>query len=164
MGQSHYYWWHVVILLRLRAKYHCTTEKPARQPHACQPASFELSFRIHTTHRTPNIKIQPTLGHSFPISISNTHSLISPQLSFINYYSINWSIKHIWINGSYGSGSGMTGTLFLLFLWAIVMDLTSALRMPSRCESILVRRRVFRAFVAYLLNQAVNPTHVPFVS
>ena len=40
------------------------------------------------------------------------------------------------------------------------MDLASALRMPSRCGSILLRRRVFRAFVAYLLNQAVNPTHV----
>ena len=38
------------------------------------------------------------------------------------------------------------------------MDLVSALRMPSRCESMLLRRRVFRAFVAYLLNQAVNPT------
>ena len=44
------------------------------------------------------------------------------------------------------------------------MDLASALRMPSRCGSILVRRRVFRAFVAYLLNQAVNPTHVLFIS
>ena len=114
MGQSHYYWWHVAILLRLRAKYHCTTEKPARQPHACQPASFELSFRIHTTHRTPNIKIQPTLGHSSPISTSNTHSPISSQPSFINHYSINWSMKHVWINGSHGSGSEMTGTSFFV--------------------------------------------------
>ena len=89
MGQSHYYWWHVAILLRLRVKYHCTTEKPARQPHACQPVSFELSFRIHITYRTLNIKIQPTLGHSSPISISNTHLPISSQLLFINHYSIN---------------------------------------------------------------------------
>ena len=40
------------------------------------------------------------------------------------------------------------------------MDLISALRISSRCESILLRRRDFRAFVAYLLNQVVNLTHV----
>ena len=44
------------------------------------------------------------------------------------------------------------------------MDLVSALRMPSRCELILLRRRVFRAFVDYLLNQVVNPTTRSFIS
>ena len=44
------------------------------------------------------------------------------------------------------------------------MDLIFALRMPSRCGSTLLRRRVFRAFVVYLLKQAVNLTHVLFIS
>ena len=113
MGQSHYYWWHVAILLRLKAKYHCTTEKPARQPHACQPASFELSFRIHVT---PNTKHQ-TSGFSQRQSIHphqyQQHTPVSPQPPFIKY-SINWSMKHVWINGSHDSGSEITRTLFFV--------------------------------------------------
>ena len=72
MGQSHYYWWHVAILLH-GSKHHCTTEKPACQPclPVSQPASNSPSE--HTTHHTPNIRIQPTLKHSSPISTSNTH-------------------------------------------------------------------------------------------
>ena len=34
--------------------------------------------------------------------------------------------------------------------------------MPSLGGLMLLRRRVFRVFVVYLLNEAVNPTHVFF--
>ena len=44
------------------------------------------------------------------------------------------------------------------------MDLAFALRILSRYKLILLRRRVFRAFIAYLLNQVVNLTHVLFIS
>ena len=43
------------------------------------------------------------------------------------------------------------------------MNLTCALRMPSLDGLILLRRRVFRVFVVYLLNQVVNSTHVSFL-
>ena len=81
---------------------------------ASQPASNSPSEYVipHTKHQTSNIKIQPTLGHS---SVSATPpSRRSHYSLFINRYSINWLIKYIWINESYGSGSGMTRTLFFV--------------------------------------------------
>ena len=83
-------------------------------PATCLPVSQLRTLLQNTSHHTPNIKIQSTLGHSSPISTSNTHSPISSQPSFINHYSINWSMKHVWINGSHGSGSEMTGTSFFV--------------------------------------------------
>ena len=158
MDQSHYYWWHVAILLH-GSKHHCTTEKSARQPSL--PASQLRILLQYTSHHTSNIKIQPMSKRSSPISTSNTPPSRRSHHSSI----INQSIR-----SKYGSMGVMVrdlewrGRHFLLFLWVIVMDLISALRMSSRCGLILLRRRVFRAFVAYLLNQAVNPTHVPFIS
>ena len=32
----------------VRDKYHCITENPTRQLHACQPASFKVFLEIHT--------------------------------------------------------------------------------------------------------------------
>ena len=89
---------------------------PASHMLASQPASNSPSEYVtpHTKHQTSNIRIQSTLEHSSPISTSNTHSPISPQPPFINRYSINWLIKHIWINENHDSGSGITGTLFFV--------------------------------------------------
>ena len=77
---------------------------PASYMLASQPASNSPSE--YTSHYILNI-IQLTSEHLSPISTSNTP--ISPQPPFINYL-----MKHIWINGSYGSGSEMTGTLFFV--------------------------------------------------
>ena len=145
------------------SKHHCTTEKSARQPYACQSASFELSFRIHITYHTPNIRIQPTLEHSFPIStgkVPATHLHLAAAI--IHQSSINQLINEacmdqweLWNNED---------VIFCCFcgqlLW--IWHLLSVCQ--ARCGSTLLRRRVFRAFVAYLLNQAVNPTHVSFIS
>ena len=76
---------------------------PASQ--ACQPASFELCFRIHVTLHT---KQQTAYAQSIHPHQYQQHTPISSQSSFIN------SMKHIWINGSYGSGSGITRTLFFV--------------------------------------------------
>ena len=83
---------------------------PASQ--ACQPASFELCFRIHVTshikhHDSANVRA--FIPHQY-----QQHTPISPQPLFINHQSINWSMEHIWINGNHGSGSGMTRTLFFI--------------------------------------------------
>ena len=43
------------------------------------------------------------------------------------------------------------------------MNLISTFRILSRCELILLRRRVFRVFVVYLLNQVVNFTHINII-
>ena len=74
MGQSHYYWWHVTILLH-GSKHHCTTEKPTRQPSL--PASQLRTLLQNTCHITPNTKHQ-TSGFSqrqsiHPPSVSATH-------------------------------------------------------------------------------------------
>ena len=39
----------MIILLRLRVKYHCTMEKSTRQSYTCQLVSFELFFKTHYT-------------------------------------------------------------------------------------------------------------------
>ena len=99
----------------------CPPAKSASQPASNSPSE-------HTTHHTPNIRIQPTLEHSSP------------------------------------PGSGMTGRHFCCFCGQLLWSWHLLSVCQARCGSMLLRRRVFRAFVAYLLNQAVNPTHVPFFS
>ena len=113
---------HGSITLLLMARGHTTSLRSqislhygeAYPPATCLPASQLRTFLQYTSHHTSNIKIQPTSKHSSPISTSNTpSSRRSHHLSIINQ-SINWSIKHIWINESYGSRSKMTRTLFFV--------------------------------------------------
>ena len=130
---------------------------------ASQPASFELCFRTHYTPYT-NIRIQPTSKHSSPPSVPATH----PHLAAAT---LHQSLFNQLINGAcmdqWESWFGIWNDEDVIFccfcgqlLW--IWHLLSVCQ--ARCGSTLLRRRVFRAFVAYLLNQAVNLTHVSFLS
>ena len=129
MDQSHYYWWHVAILLH-GSKHHCTTEKPARQPSL--PASqlrTLLQNTRHTTHQTSRFSQRQSIH---PPSVPATHTHLAAAT--IHQSSINQSIDQWSMYGSMGvmvRDLEWRGRHFLLFLWAIVMDLASALRMPS---------------------------------
>ena len=131
---------HGSITLLLMARGHTASweQTPLHYGEACPPATCLPASQLrtllqntrHTKHHTPNIGIQPTLEHSSPISTSNTPpSRRSHHSSIVNQSIDQWSM--------YGSMGAMVrdlewrGRHFLLFLWAIVMDKASALRMPS---------------------------------
>ena len=130
---------------------------------ASQPASFELFFR---THSTPHI-IHQTSGFSqrqsiYPSLVSATHPhLAAAIIHQIFNQLINGACMDQW-ESWFGiwNDEDVNFCCFcgqLLWIWHLLSVC------QARCGSILLRRRVFRAFVAYLLNQVVNPTHVPFV-
>ena len=147
----------MVILLH-ESKYHCTTEKPVCQP--CLPVSqlrTLLQNTLRITHYTSNIRIQSTLEHSSPISISNT----SPSRRSRHSLIINQSIDQRSIYESMGvivRDLKWRGRYFLLFLWAIVMDLISTLRMPSSVWINIAPKKSFQS-IRSLSTQSSSQSH-----
>ena len=117
------------------------------------------SFRTHMSHTSngPCVTEQQSASQRqgiHPTSVPATHPSRRSH-----HQSIKWSM-----HGSMGvmvRDLEWRGRHFLLFLWAIVTVLASALWMPSRCGSMLLRGRVFRAFVACLEQwKQLIPLHV----
>ena len=135
-------------------------------PATCLPAS-QLRTLLQNTHHTPYTKHQDS---------ANVRAFIPYQyqqhtLTHLAAATIHQSLFNQLINGAcmdqWESWFGIWNDEDVIFccfcgqlLW--IWHLLSVCQ--ARCGSTLLRRRVFRAFVAYLLNQAVNLTHVSFLS
>ena len=110
-------------------KYHCTTEKPARQPSL--PAS-QLQILLQNTHvpyterlKSSDVKLQsgPYVHKQqsasqrqgiHPTSAPANNTPISPQPPFINQISQTIDRCLAMDQWEHGSGSGMTRTLFFV--------------------------------------------------
>ena len=101
--------------------HHCTTEKPACQPLACQPACFEVYFRIpYSSHYTVQITTrittiqqnQPTLSAFIPAPIS----LLAIASPILVSQSMDMELMDYGKDSQYTcSGFGMTRTSFFFF-------------------------------------------------